>query len=203
MASSGWGPDGQLGHGSTTTQYQPTVIQSIKGIRQIHASADCCFALDAHGDVLAWGNSEYGQTALGNETAQVTTPTRVSLPVAIAGSIAQVQAGGSAGAVLTRSGEVYTVGLGAIGQGDVSEGLVFKKVQFAERINRIYAGNTAMMAVCIICITLTSFYRPASSDRSARPGQCMDGDGCGCRVHRVWNLCGRPRAYPSPAVWQT
>ena len=181
VLSSGWGPDGQLGHGTTATHYRPTAIQSLAGIRQIHASADCCYALDSHGRVLAWGNSEYGQTALGSDTAQVTTPTRASLPDAISGSVVQVQAGGSAGAVLTRGGDVYTVGLGAIGQISASERLVFEKVDFTERINRIYAGNTAMMAVCDDC--LNPHHHHLTHDRLEKPGQCMHGDDCGCRVH--------------------
>lgn len=76
----GWGVHGQLGHGNTEAQRQPTLVKALLGVVVRHASAGYAHTvvLSAEGYVYAFGCNLYGQIGNGKET-KCTLPIKVSL----------------------------------------------------------------------------------------------------------------------------
>mgnify|MGYP006088947645 CR=1 FL=1 len=69
----GYGLDGQLGNGGTSTKYSPTLVTEFENNRtaiSISAGAEhTCVILD-NGSISCWGSNTYGQLGLGNTTDQ-------------------------------------------------------------------------------------------------------------------------------------
>eukprot|EP00051_Salpingoeca_urceolata_P012027 m.149531 g.149531 ORF g.149531 m.149531 type:complete len:537 (-) comp17349_c0_seq4:192-1802(-) len=117
----GWGADGQTGQGHLNITATPTavdlgaaVVDEEAGpavdVVSVSTSADTCFVLLGHGQVVSWGNSEYGQTGLGSKDLQVPSATAVRLPHGFEGPPRAVAAGGAATCILDRNGRAYCVG---------------------------------------------------------------------------------------------
>lgn len=120
----GWGADGQTGQGN---YYSAGAITLIAGdiekerIVRIACASDCVLALNEHGDVFGWGNSEYGQLDDSPDAdMQLCTPKALKLTKGI-GKVKDVAAGGSFCMALNDQGLVYTWGYGILGFGPYVE----------------------------------------------------------------------------------
>jgi len=73
-----WGTNssGQLGDGTTTDNFTPTIVKNLPQIKAISAGFNSVLALDTNGDVWAWGRSSENQIGQGEANPQ-TTPLRV------------------------------------------------------------------------------------------------------------------------------
>ncbi|KAH8266469.1 hypothetical protein KR044_001514 [Drosophila immigrans] len=122
--SCGWGADGQTGQGN---YYSAGVIIQIAGdiekerIVRLACASDCVLALNEHGDVFGWGNSEYGQLDDSPDAEmQINSPRALQLTKGI-GKVKEVAAGGSFCMALNDQGLVYTWGYGILGFGPFVE----------------------------------------------------------------------------------
>ncbi|KAM8718163.1 hypothetical protein ACLKA7_004811 [Drosophila subpalustris] len=120
----GWGADGQTGQGN---YYSAGAITLIAGdiererIVRIACASDCVLALNDHGDVFGWGNSEYGQLDDSPDAQmQLCTPRALKLTKHM-GRVKDVAAGGSFCMALNDQGLVYTWGYGILGFGPYVE----------------------------------------------------------------------------------
>lgn len=107
--SCGWGADGQtgLGHYNNTSEFAQ-VRGDIENERIVKVAGRCDFvlALNDKGDVFGWGNTEYGQVTLPDNTQQLATPTYVEMLRGL-GRIKDVAAGGAFCAVVNGKSLVY------------------------------------------------------------------------------------------------
>ncbi|EDW65030.2 RCC1-like G exchanging factor-like protein [Drosophila virilis] len=122
--SCGWGADGQTGQGNYYSAGQLTLVGGDiekERIVRIACASDCVLALNEHGDVFGWGNSEYGQLDDSPDAApQICTPRALQLTKGI-GKVKDVAAGGSFCMALNDQGLVYTWGYGILGFGPFVE----------------------------------------------------------------------------------
>ncbi len=135
------------------------VIPSLPPIKHIFTGADCCYALTTQGELYSWGNSEYGQTGHGTASQQITAPVRLPINEHIGGSISveSVAVGGSFALVLSTEGQLYSVGYGCLGLGQLVETTTFQVIPalVGTRVVKIAAGNYH-------CLAVRSFSRIAS-----------------------------------------
>ncbi|KAJ1905503.1 hypothetical protein LPJ81_001894 [Coemansia sp. IMI 209127] len=114
----GWGSDGQLGVGpsSTFSHDRPVQVFGLDDVPivDIDSSTDFTLALSADGRLFYWGNSEYGQCMTGEKVDQVLAP--IEMPFN-GGTIVGIAAGGCHALVLSSDGRVHACGYGAIGMG--------------------------------------------------------------------------------------
>lgn len=113
--SVGQGTFGQHGDGTSGAGAVKTVLTQVPGlpsIRQIAATAPTVLALDASGEVWAWGQNSAGQTG---QTPFVNT----TVPTKIAGltNVAQIACSAFAGFALDNNGDVWSWGSNASGAG--------------------------------------------------------------------------------------
>jgi len=113
--SFGSGAFGQLGHGNTTQQNTPKLIDALDGLNivQVAAGDAHSLAVDADGDVYSFGSGFSGQLGHG-DTARQETPKLIDAlddP-----NIVQVAAGDFYSLAVTADGDVYSFGSGAFGQ---------------------------------------------------------------------------------------
>jgi alpha-tubulin suppressor-like RCC1 family protein len=113
-----WGENavGQLGNGTTTAVAAPTAIQPpVAGVtfKKIAAGMQTSYAIDASGNMWAWGKNDFGQ--LGLKTASRTPVLR---PTAIRASVVwdDVFAGGSHVAAIATDRSLWTWGNDSSGQ---------------------------------------------------------------------------------------
>ncbi|XP_046383877.1 RCC1-like G exchanging factor-like protein isoform X2 [Ischnura elegans] len=115
----GWGADGQMGQGDTQSSWKlKKAVGDLQGKRiiKISSSADTILALSEDGEVVGWGNNEYGQLITHNPTPQLSTPTQLKFPSKV-GRVKDVAAGGSFCLLTNDSGEVFVWGYGLLGLG--------------------------------------------------------------------------------------
>ena len=108
---------GQLGNttnnATTAANPTPTLVGLSTGrVTQIAAGYDFSLALTSTGQVLAFGDNDYGQLGNANNNGTTTanpSPAQVTLPGS-AGPAVQIAAGGYHSLVLTSSGQVFAFG---------------------------------------------------------------------------------------------
>lgn len=122
----GWGRNdqGQLGLGAPDgmDHIVPTVIPGVSNVIAVAAANTTVLALQSDGSVIAWGRNHAGQAGVGVGTPTqvlVPTPVRVldgnGLEVPLTG-IENIAADGFVSMAVTTDAQVYTWGLGGLGQ---------------------------------------------------------------------------------------
>ncbi|XP_076243008.1 RCC1-like G exchanging factor-like protein [Calliopsis andreniformis] len=115
----GWGADGQTGLAHYRNEYRPSLVKGdLAGqhIIKVACVADCVLALSDKGKVFGWGNSEYGQLPIKDETQQVNIATEITTLQQF-GHITDIASGGCFCMILNNTGEVYVWGYGILGFG--------------------------------------------------------------------------------------
>ncbi len=113
----GWGINttGQLGVGDTAAHLQPVQIalpQNV-AVKAVAAGATHTLALDANGNIYAWGNNESGELGNGTLSASL-TPVQVSLPGNMAATA--IAAGQQFSLAIGQDGNLYSWGINSSGQ---------------------------------------------------------------------------------------
>jgi alpha-tubulin suppressor-like RCC1 family protein len=112
-----WGNNqfGQLGNGTNTDSSTPVPVNLPVGTTVKAVRAGCFFslALTTSGQVLAWGNNEFGQLGNGN-SGDSSTPVPVSLPPGT--TVKAISAGGDHALALTSTGRVLAWGHNQFGE---------------------------------------------------------------------------------------
>ncbi|KAL0102780.1 hypothetical protein PUN28_018224 [Cardiocondyla obscurior] len=114
----GWGADGQTGLAHYQNEYRPSLVKGdLAGQRIIKVScaADCVLALSDKGKVYGWGNSEYGQLPIKENSSQINIATE--LDTQDLGYVTDIAAGGTFCMILNNNGNVYVWGYGILGLG--------------------------------------------------------------------------------------
>jgi RHS repeat-associated protein len=108
----GYGKNGQLGLGSTSSVLNPQQVPGLAAVVAIAASGDNTYALEADGTVWAWGDDHYGQ--LGNTSvhgAKSSSPVRANIT-----GVTAIAAGGTHVLALKDDGIVWGWGNNNTGQ---------------------------------------------------------------------------------------
>jgi alpha-tubulin suppressor-like RCC1 family protein len=109
----GWGENthGQLGASNAGQNVrQPQQVLGLSQIVQITSGRDFALAVNSAGQVLAWGNNQFGQLGDGSKIAR-SSPVRLALE-----QIQSVQAGLDHSLALRRNGAVFAWGNNQLGQ---------------------------------------------------------------------------------------
>ncbi|MBK6595894.1 MAG: RCC1 repeat-containing protein [Burkholderiales bacterium] len=108
-----WGnnSNGQLGDGSTTTWYSPTLLFSLPYITSVSAGVYHSLALDIDGQVWAWGMNGGGRLGDGTTTDRLSPVPVPGLPKIVA-----IAAGGQHSVALAQDGSVWAWGTNTDGQ---------------------------------------------------------------------------------------
>ena len=147
-----WGHNfsGQLGDGSTADRNVPVKVRLPQGtqVRQIRAGCRHTLALTSAGQVLAWGDNQYGQLGNGT-TAGRHAPVRVRIPAGTA--ITEIRAGCAFSLALTSAGQVLAWGdnvLGELGNGTTADSDIPVRVHLPNgtRVTAISAGGSFGLA---------------------------------------------------------
>lgn len=111
----GYGDDGELGNGSTSSSDIPVAVTLPSGTRVTAIAAEDLggLALTSAGRVLAWGSNTDGQLGNGSFTGS-DLPVPVSLPSGT--KIASIAAGPYNGYLITSAGSELTWGYGVLGE---------------------------------------------------------------------------------------
>lgn len=116
-----WGAnsDGQVGNGSTDTQFTPTVLEyPAQGVSRISAGDAHTCALATAGEALCWGSNDDGRLGTGFAFGIETTPVRVQ---GLASGVADISAGLRHSCAATVGGAALCWGENLFGQlGDAS-----------------------------------------------------------------------------------
>ncbi|HZF50281.1 MAG TPA: MopE-related protein, partial [Polyangiaceae bacterium] len=111
-----WGMNssGQLGTGSVsnTPQGTPVQVPGLSNITAIAAGESHSLAIDAGGDIWAWGYNSFAQIGIGTSTSSVPAPVKVS----IQGGAAGIAAGAHHSLAVSKSGAVWAWGSAYNGQ---------------------------------------------------------------------------------------
>lgn len=121
-----WGENdhAQLGTGAADAEAHvtPALIAGLEDVTAIASANTTAYALLADGTVVAWGRNHAGQAGIGVDTGEdVLIPTPMVTDdedgtTAPLRDVVNVAGDGFVGLALTRSGQVYTCGLGSLGQ---------------------------------------------------------------------------------------
>ncbi|KAI0982992.1 hypothetical protein GJ496_008435 [Pomphorhynchus laevis] len=105
----------QLGHVKSECQYAlvPVLLSKEKNWIQIAAGLHHTLALNDDGEVYAFGRPEYGRLGLGTDDEVVIEPTRIDHLIKNGDPIIQIACGGAVSFAVSRSGKVYSWGMGA------------------------------------------------------------------------------------------
>ncbi len=119
VASCGNNMNGDLGIGSTTPDYAPTVIGDLSDVVQVSAGNVTSAAVTSSGSLYMWGSNSFGQLGVGSAaTKKKKVPTLIGLPA----PVVEVSAGGSektsngSTIALLNTTKVYAWGNNAHGQ---------------------------------------------------------------------------------------
>ncbi|CAI5437421.1 unnamed protein product [Caenorhabditis angaria] len=152
VLSFGLNEDGQCANSEYGIQHVPTKIVGEANdakIAKVAGSTDTILALSENGEVLIWGQTEYGQ---GLESSQGDIQLNVSRNICRNIEVSSIASTSSSCIISTSSGEVYVWGIGVLGMGPKTEKLsgLTKMDQplFDDlKVKQIYAGNTNMAAL--------------------------------------------------------
>jgi hypothetical protein len=122
-----WGGNatGQLGDGTTTTRFTPTMVAGLSGVSRIAAGFDFTLAVESHGaaggHAWAWGNNAAGQLGDGSRLRRLS-------PVQIdgIGPVVAIAGGRDFSVATTADGTVWGWGLndyGQLGDGTITDRL--------------------------------------------------------------------------------
>jgi alpha-tubulin suppressor-like RCC1 family protein len=113
-ASAGPCVDGQLGQGDTEAQRAPVQLGGDivgKFITSVSCGCSHCVALDADGNVYAWGKNNHGQLGTGNYDNKL-IPTLI--PHLSAYNVTQANAGCHFTLLFTNSSEIWGFGVNVV-----------------------------------------------------------------------------------------
>ena len=113
----GFGPEGELGNGTTTAvQTTPVAVSLPAGVTAtaIAAGGFAGYAIGSNGTVYAWGVGDEGELGNGTTTSPQTTPVAVSLPAGVTATA--IAAGLETGYAIGSNGTVYAWGSGPDGE---------------------------------------------------------------------------------------
>ncbi|KAJ2846221.1 hypothetical protein IWW36_004453 [Coemansia brasiliensis] len=142
----GWGDDGQLGTGIGVSSNRPVCVAGLDKVPivNISSSTDFTLALSADNRLFYWGNAEYGQCMIGEKRDRVLL--RMEIP--FDGEIADIAAGGCHSLLLTRNGQVYVCGYGALGLGKHQISVLKPtRIKGLDSITAIYASTDRSLAI--------------------------------------------------------
>ncbi|MGI8430245.1 MAG: RCC1 domain-containing protein [Solirubrobacteraceae bacterium] len=127
-----WGENvffGELGNGTTTNQSAPVAVSAGAipagaQVTQIAAGDRHSLALDASGQLYAWGRDNHGQLGI-NSLSNESAPSRVAMyDIPAREAITQIAAGDNYSLALSASGQLYSWGeneAGRLGDGDTTD----------------------------------------------------------------------------------
>ncbi|CAB3241174.1 unnamed protein product [Arctia plantaginis] len=116
----GWGADGQTGLGTYENQAIPAMVKgdiTSEKIVKVASTGDCVLALNEHGELFGWGNSEYGQVPMATTQQQVNMSYALVSFTKGLGKIIDVAAGGSFCLIVNEAGDAFVWGYGLLGLG--------------------------------------------------------------------------------------
>ena len=103
---------GQLGDGTTTNRGTPVFVKGLTGVRSVSAGPDHNLAVLQDGQVVAWGDDEYGQ--LGNTAPSKCGPAKAQVACAITpqpvGLSGDTTVAGTHFSLVASSGRVFSFG---------------------------------------------------------------------------------------------
>ena len=148
--SFGSGESGKLGHGDTSRQYRPKVVDALEGMEfdQVHAGSSATLALTIHGEVWVWGAGPCTGAGTGDEVFLV--PKKLGgFPLDL--RVVDLSVGESHCLALMQDCSVYAWGLNAMGQcglGHNSPVTLPQRIKSLEGlpIHQISAGTSHSMA---------------------------------------------------------
>ena len=121
---------------------------------QLVAGPTYCFYLDKNGDLYAWGDNRFGVLGLNSAQPYVTTPTLVMQNVAkVATTTSTTYSGGETlftTAIVTKSGELWTVGInnfGQLGRNGRTDDAVLRKADIDRHIVDVAVGDDHLLVV--------------------------------------------------------
>lgn len=122
-----WGSNAEANHGGgakdATAHPTPTQIPGLENVVSIVSSNNTALALLADGTLKSWGRNHAGQAGIGAQSDHVLTPQTVLTAEATPlTNVEQLAADGFVSVAVTRQGQVYTWGLGGLGQ--LAQGLL-------------------------------------------------------------------------------
>jgi alpha-tubulin suppressor-like RCC1 family protein len=110
----GWGQSGQLGDGQERSSKTPVAVAGLpRTIVAVAAGGTHSLALDANGDVWAWGSNTVRQLGDGTDTPKRLTPVKLARPADLAAgaNFIAIAAGNYHSLALASDGSVYAWGL--------------------------------------------------------------------------------------------
>ena len=136
---------GQLGNGSTNSQYLPETIIRSPAITDIAAGNEHSIALDAAGAVWTWGSDTLGQLGRGLATGRSTPATVLGISDAV-----YVSAGAEHSLAVTKNGTVWAWGgnrYGQLGDGTTTNRSIAKLVDGLASVRTAIAANGHSLAL--------------------------------------------------------
>src|SRR5579871_1184088 len=113
----GFNGDGELGNGATTNSSLITPALNVVGVKSISCGYNHTLALDANGNVWAWGSNNHGQLGTGDTANR-------DKPVVVLDAVRAIAAGGFHSLALRADGTVWAWGSntdGQLGTGDTTD----------------------------------------------------------------------------------
>ncbi|CAO3609475.1 unnamed protein product [Mucor fragilis] len=140
----GWSADGQLGQGKDDKDVPSRLRLSLQ-VKKLSSSTDFTLALDVNSKLWTWGNSEYGQGVQGKVIDRILEPLEITN---VEGQVVDMAAGGPFSVLLTKDGNVYTCGYGALGLGkDKIQTLESTQVKGLSNVAKVFAATDYAAAI--------------------------------------------------------
>ena len=144
VLSFGYGGDGVLGHGDEKKQYEPKVIEALRGERVVAVSADTAHSLvlTEAGAVLSFGVGAAGRLGHGDTFSEM-QPTVIDALRGV--RVVALSAGATHSLVLSEAGAVFSFGNGRLGHGDQANQFTPMVIEAlrGERVVAVAAGAFA------------------------------------------------------------
>ena len=107
----GYGNDGELGNGATSSSSTPVQVSGLSGVTAISGGGFAGYAVTSAGTAWAWGFGSDGELGNGADTSSAS-------PVRVSGlsNVTSIAGGGHGGYALTSDGNVWSWGYGADGE---------------------------------------------------------------------------------------